>query len=857
MIQLRMLGRLALTSEDGASMGAVLNQPKRFALLAYLAAVHPPADSSRDTLIALLWPELDESRARTGLRQALHGLRRVLGARVFTGAGDERVGLDTAHFWCDVSAFRAELREGNAEAALALYQGPFLDGFHVADAPDFERWVDRERRRLEQAAVGAAWRLVEAAQGAGDPAAARRWAERALELAPYEETGFRRYLKVLEQQGDGAAAMSAAAAFRRSLSQDLGLEPSAATADAIDAIRSWRGPVRTDPLPADKQQRSAPADPTAPVTVATAPAYHARRGKRWLLAAFPLVLLIAGALAAARWIRGDSTPTRPAPTSIAVLPFRNLSADSADAYFAAGLHDELLSRLSSVSTLRVVGRTSVAGYQHSTKSLPAIAEELMVGSVVEGSVQIAGNRLRVVVQLLDPVTQEELWVERYDRTIDDALAVQQDIAERIVAAVGATLSGAEADALRTVPTRSASAYEQYLRGLEYSRRPGLRSENDMAAAELFERAIALDSAFAPARAALALVHWRIYALRIDRSPTRLAAAQREADMALRLAPGLPEGHLAVGLARYMNRSDFRGALRQFRLGLRAAPNHAELWNWVGNAHRHVGEWDSVAVAYERARSIEPRSANLYFSIGNTNHYLHRYPEAIAAYRRAAVLAPDFTQARLSLAWSYVLWQGQLDTLRAVLATLPRSGDAGGGGGDILFHRLIIAQIEGRPDSVLANLSAVSDPLARAGFAATAHTKRGEHAVARAFLDTALAIVDQRLLTAPDDVGLHGERGVLLGKLGHRQAALREAQWLEQSDDYRKNRFTDGLIIAKRSVVLLHAGATDAALAEIERSLAQPSWSTVHWLRMDANFDPIRNDPRFQALLVKYRDPLLK
>jgi TolB-like protein len=249
------------------------------------------------------------------------------------------------------------------------------------------------------------------------------------------------------------------------------------------------------------------------------------------------VAALAAALAVASSLRSDASEPG-LRTALAVLPFRNLSADSTHAYFAAGLQDELMTHLVKVSSLRLIGRTSVSGYQQRSKPLREIGEELGVGAVVEASVQIVDNRLRIVVHLVDPRTEEDLWTERYERTLDDAFAVQSEIAQRIVAAVGATLSGAEAVAIRTAPTDDAEAYHLYLEGLEYVRRPGLRPENDLAAQQLFERALALDSTFAPAHAALANVHFRTWGKWNDRTPARLAVAQREADAALRLArPG--------------------------------------------------------------------------------------------------------------------------------------------------------------------------------------------------------------------------------------------------------------------------------------------------------------------------------
>ena len=696
MIRLRTLGQLTLEQDEGLSTAPVLGQPKRLALLAYLAAVHPIAPRSRDTLIALLWPEQDEAHARTGLRQALLGLRRQLGARAFTGMGDERVGVDPAWLWCDAAAFTAAIAAGDREAALALYGGPFLDGFHVSDAPEFERWVERERRRLELEAIAAAWHLVSASEAEGDENEARRWAERAIELAPYDEMGFRRYLSVLERQADGATAITAFAAYERRLLEDLGLEPSIETRAQIDRIRKGDIPAReraarivSSPL----ADRSVADVSQSPRTAAVA----ARRPSRWARWAIGIasVVALAGALAAARWLLTDPVESGHARTTVAVLPFRNLSADSSHAYFAAGFQDELMTQLAKVSSLRLIGRTSVSGYQQKSKPLRQIGEELGVGAIVEGSVQIVNNRFRIVVHLLDPLTEEDLWTESYERTLDDAFAVQSEIAQRIVLAVGATLTGAETVAIQTTPTKDSEAYRLYLKGLEYVRRPGIRPENDRAAQQLFERALALDSTFAPAHAALANVHFRTYGKWNDHTPARLALAQREADAALRLAPGLAQAHLLTGLARFASAGDHRRALAEFRAGLRTAPSDTELWFWLGVMHRELGNWDSAALALEHARDLDPRDANTHYVLGWVRHQSHRFPEAIVAFRRATELAPDFTQARLQLGWSYIVWKGETDTLRAVLNGLPYDEPLGGDRGLVLGHHLGLLRMEAK------------------------------------------------------------------------------------------------------------------------------------------------------------------
>lgn len=234
-------------------MESVLRQPRRLALLAYLAAATPRGPQRRDKLLALFWPESDESRARAALNQALYVLRSGVGDGAFTSSGDE-VGLDFNAVWCDVSAFADALDAGRAEEALTLYRGDLLDGFHIGDGPEFERWVDEERARLRQRASDGAWTLAEARAAAGDVAGAQRWAGRAMDLAPGSEAVVRRLMLFLRGLGDRASAMRAYEAFAWQLSREYALDPSAETVALAAAIRdeerSVSAPVLADVPPA-------------------------------------------------------------------------------------------------------------------------------------------------------------------------------------------------------------------------------------------------------------------------------------------------------------------------------------------------------------------------------------------------------------------------------------------------------------------------------------------------------------------------------------------------------------------------------------------------------------------------------
>jgi serine/threonine-protein kinase len=296
---------------------------------------------------------------------------------------------------------------------------------------------------------------------------------------------------------------------------------------------------------------------------------------------------------------------------------------------------------------------------------------------VEGSVQVDGNRLRVSVQLIDPVTETHLWAEHYDGTLDDAFAVQSDIAQRIVEAVGGTLSAAEAGAIGAMPTANAEAYRLYLQGEEYHRRPGRQRQNLESAQQLYERAVALDSTFALAHAALSITHGEFSWYRYDPSLERLTRQQDEAQTALRLAPNLAQAHHAMGSWHYFGRRDWQPALREYRIALEGLPNDAELWERVGAVHRRLGNWDGVDTALAKATNLDPRDASLWEDFGGgTLLITRRYAEAVRAYNRALGLAPDLRVAAGRKAEVYVLWKGELDTLRAFVKGIPRDVELG-------------------------------------------------------------------------------------------------------------------------------------------------------------------------------------
>jgi Tol biopolymer transport system component/TolB-like protein/DNA-binding SARP family transcriptional activator len=447
MIRLHLFGALELRRADGAELHSVLSQPKRAAVLAFLAASRGYA--RRDRLLGLLWPELDGARARNALSKALHHLRRSLGEESIIGRGDDELRTHPALFWCDVAAFGEALSQGDDAAAVGLYRGHFLEGFHLPEAPDYERWVDDERERLRRAATEAAGRLTETC---ADPREAIRWARRSHALSPTEEQPLRRLLTLLVQAGERAEAVSVYNSFVERLRTEYELEPAAETQALVAELqaRGAAGPPASSPrptpwTPAAEDERMDEAEGRE------APQPRPRR--RRVAGILVLGILILAGLTAWWPHRTRTEAAHAADGSVVVLPFMSLSGDGRDARFGEGLTEELITRLARLTDLRVLPRAHVGAVDGAGR-LSAIAEELPATKVVRGTVRSDGDRVRIAVQLVDPATGAYLWAETYDRQRAGMLGAQAEIAHRIAIAVGLRL---RSDSTRSTRGKSAAA----------------------------------------------------------------------------------------------------------------------------------------------------------------------------------------------------------------------------------------------------------------------------------------------------------------------------------------------------------------------------------------------------------------
>lgn len=641
MIRLEVLGTVELEDAGGLSLLPVLSQPKRTALLAYLATAGPGRFHRRDTLLALFWPELDAARGRNALSQALHFLRRSLGDEVITTRGDE-VGLAEGAVRCDAIDFERAIREGRLVEALALYRGEFLPGLHVGDAPGFERWLDGARDRYRDLAVGAAWRLAEAAETSGDASAAADWARRAAALVEWDESALRRLIAFLDRLGDRVAALRAYEAFARQLWQDFEAEPSPQTRELVEAIRARTalagdvaaapaspdesggiatGPAATDPAspgpgapaiarPSDPAAEpiSGPQpdpDPDGAADPAAEPPRDARRAaaRRIAVLALALVLLaVAGMLVA----RGGKWPTAregdgAGPRAIAIFPFE-VQGDDRAAFLGRGLTDLLSAKLSDIGGLRSVDPRAVLavvsdGEHPAPGQAASLAERLRADYFTLGSILAYGDRIQLNATLYRRRGAEPVARATAEGPADSLFAlVDRLVADLLAGRIGGPR--AHITRLAAATTSSLPALRSYLAGED-----ALRAGRYAAARELFGNAIEHDPAFA-------LAHYRLAVAAVWLGEGS-GPARRAVDEAIRHA-GRLSGHdrqLLDALKAFIER-DAAEAERLYRSILAARPDEVEAWYFLGEVLFHYGPLmgspiEEAGDAFERVLALEP------------------------------------------------------------------------------------------------------------------------------------------------------------------------------------------------------------------------------------------------------------
>jgi len=548
--------------------------------------------------------------------------------------------------------------------------------------------------------------------------------------------------------------------------------------------------------------------------------------------------------------------------SVAVLPFDNLSQDPANAYFAEGIQDEILTKLASIADLKVISRTSTAKYQSKPEDLKTVSQQLRVANVVEGTVQRAADKVRVNVQLIDARADTHLWAKTYDRDIKDVFAVESEVSQEIADALQAKLSPREANSLATAPTKDAEAYDLFLKaeGQEKEAESAIKPELFDRAAALYQQALSRDPNFALAAARLVesrmTRHWFVRRL----SDAELPAVKSIAERAVALAPDLAEAHIALGIFYYLGHLQYDEALSELQRALELQPGNTRALEFSGYVHRRQGRWKLALSELTQAEDRDPRNGSLVANIGAAYCYMRMWTEAKRYGLRSLALEPHNVVGMRALVASYLNEDGDIKAAKRALATFPPDV--------ILINKAVIGEIgsvigEGTYLHVIERDFAAAlkdwetdkpDPEERRMQLAarvTIHLLAGDTASGQEEIGQASNLLEARLRERPDDRNAMVQLAWVSVAQKRNRDALRFAHEAAESLSVEKDAAGGVLFLSNLAQVQARAGEPTEAVKTLQRLLSIPAGYNVsiERLKIDPVWDPIRSDPGFQQLLA--------
>ena len=542
--------------------------------------------------------------------------------------------------------------------------------------------------------------------------------------------------------------------------------------------------------------------------------------------------------------------------SIAVLPFANRSSDRREtAFFTEGIHDDLLTALVKIRDLRVISRTSVMGYRNTSKTTRKIADELGVTTILQGSVQRAGNRVRINTQLIDARTDINLWAESFDRelTVQNIFAIQSEIAQEIALALEAELTSEDKEFIEKRPTENMEAFDFYLRGWAHFSRPGENSEDLLNAQRMYERAVGIDPAFALAHARLSEAHSYLHT-HYDHSDARLDKVREHAERAVELEPDLPEGLSALAWYYVDAFHDNERALVEIAKAERVAPRNIELLEdraWILGIQ---GKWEEALPAFQKAVARDPRNPALLWGFGEVNMFLHRHKEAERYTSKAFDLNPHSFSAGLLKASIPIYRDGDTGPLRSFLKSRPfEEADVGFWlwqlelwEGNYKAALEILSRIE--QDYWMSNTSFYPKPLLQ-GYV---HHFDEDNDQAKAAFESARAMLEPRLAKQSKDPWIHSALGLTYAGLGQKEEAIREGRLATDLMPISKRAMLGPAYVWELAIIYTLIEEIDTAIDHFDLCLSKPWSNSIEFLLLDPRIDPLRGLARFQQLVDKYR-----
>ena len=573
----------------------------------------------------------------------------------------------------------------------------------------------------------------------------------------------------------------------------------------------------------------------------------------WRIPAYIFGIVVIALLVYSTFIKKDTLQIELAPVangkSIAILPFKAIGDSKEDEYFRDGMHDDIISQVAKIRDLKVVSRTSVMRYQNTDKNIREIAQELGVATILEGSVRRAGEKVRIVAQLINATTDEHMWTETYDRDYVDIFAIQTDVAENIASALKATLTPEEINSIEKAPTENMEAYDYYLKGKYYWDVKTDR-EGNMMAAELLEKAVELDPSFTLAYAWLAKVDFTLYDdIYWDPTPERLEKGKSALEKATQLDPDLPEVHYAQASYYVDIENDYKKALIYFLKALEGRPNDSEINRDIGASYMRLGKWDKAERYLLKSYELNPHGMHVAGFVASFYSRMHNWRKAEYYIDKAIVSLPE-------VSWQYwakagIALMGYGDTEKA--SRIIEDGVQFAGELNMLMWRFDTDILTRKFQELLDSVEPFPDFSRYFLYKGIAYWFMGQQEQAKTYLDSARVVHERMVKTVPDNIGNYSQLGLVYAGLGMKEKAIQSAKKAVELEPLNKNAMSAPGRHKSLAHVYSMVGEYDKALDEIELLLSIRYYLTTWDLKLNTFWDPLRDNERFQELIEKHEE----
>src|SRR5438105_1929824 len=578
--------------------------------------------------------------------------------------------------------------------------------------------------------------------------------------------------------------------------------------------------------------------------------------RRPLTAAMAAMLMVLGTAVGALIWKGEMAGP-PAASGIAVLPFESLSPDKDNAFFADGVYDGVSTKLAKVANLKVISHNSVAKYR-GARNTQEIGRALNVAYVLEGSVRREAGRIHLNAQLIDTRTDAHVWAQEYDRDLSDVFTLQSEISQKIADQLGAEVSSSEKAAIKEPPTTDLVAYDLYLRskdlinGISFSTRAG---EDLLQAVQMLDQAVARDPLFFDAYGQLVGAHDRLYFLGFDHTDARLKLSESAIQSIVRLPPDSGETHLAIAQHLYWAYRDYEQAKQELAVARRTLPNEPRIPLLTGFIDRRQGRWEKSLEEMNKALELDPRDSFTLQQISIAYEGLRRYQEMAAALDRALTIAPKDVTTKVRRAWVDLEWRADTkplhNTIEAILAENPSVAPV------VVDRWILLALRERDPAAAQRALDAMpvdgcydeNIPFPNSWCVGLAARLRGDQTAARAAFTSARKELEQIMLGQSDYAAALCALGMVDAALGNKDDAIREGERAVALMPINKSAVEGPLLIRNLAIIYAWVGEKDRAIERLTEAANRPDDVSYGNLRLNPLWDPLRGDPRFEAVVA--------